>query len=323
MYPTFHLGPLDFPAYFTLLTVGYLIVVILAWRETFRMEGVHPNKLLDLSIVVLIAGLLGARILHVLADGYFQDYLNLCLDPMQVPGKELPGGVACMSDEQCVGARVGELCNLEAGTCHPAGDCFRAFKVWYGGLAFYGGLIVAMPVSIWYILRNRKTLTLWRVADLAGFGIPLGLVFGRLGCWLAGCCFGRETGLSWGITYPRGSFAHLYQIESGQSILGVLHGVGPVHPIPIYEILAGVLLAAVAVAMLRRKMRDGSALAAVVGGYALVRLLIEPLRAPEPGGAPAWMDPVLFLTVALAALLWGLGTQLAERRHLGGRVATV
>ncbi len=67
MHPTFQLGPLDFPAYFTFLTLGYLLAVMLAWRESFKTTGVDPNKLLDLSIVMLIAGVLGARLLHVVA----------------------------------------------------------------------------------------------------------------------------------------------------------------------------------------------------------------------------------------------------------------
>ena len=74
MHPTFHLGPLDFPAYFTFLTLGYLLAALLGWHESFKLKGMDPNKLLDLAIVLLIAGLAGARVQHVLADGELDLY---------------------------------------------------------------------------------------------------------------------------------------------------------------------------------------------------------------------------------------------------------
>ena len=94
---------------------------------------------------------------------------------------------------------------------------------------------------------------------------------------------------------------------------------GPVHPIPVYEMIAGVLLAAVAVVLLRRRMRDGVAVSVVLGGYALVRLLIEPLRAPEPGGTPAWFDPAMYACVAVAAVVWLAWPQFAASREKADR----
>ncbi len=191
MHPTFHLGPLDFPAYFTLLTIGYMLATLLAWRESWKIEGVDPNKFLE------------ARLLHVIADGHFWDYVNLCIDPMETTGRTLRSGRECTADVQCVDAKIGEFCNLAKGTCHQARDCLRAVKIWYGGLAFYGGLFLAIPAGVWYIRRHRDRLTFWKVADLAGFGIALGLVFGRLGCWLAGCCFGGVATDPHGVVFPR------------------------------------------------------------------------------------------------------------------------
>ncbi|MBM4373100.1 MAG: prolipoprotein diacylglyceryl transferase, partial [Deltaproteobacteria bacterium] len=92
MHPNFQLGPLDFPAYFTFLTVGYLAATLLAWRELRRNSTMDPNKFLDLAIVLLIAGLLGARLLHVLADGHLRDYWYLCVDPMETTGQVLRSG---------------------------------------------------------------------------------------------------------------------------------------------------------------------------------------------------------------------------------------
>jgi len=134
MIPTFELGPLEFPAYFTLLTVGFMLAIWLGWRESPRV-GVDQNQLLDLALLVLVMGIVGSRLLHVVADGYWDDYVNLCLDPLQIEGRALPKGYRCNADYVCAAWGRGELCDTATGLCHPGRDCLRAFKIWYGGLA--------------------------------------------------------------------------------------------------------------------------------------------------------------------------------------------
>lgn len=306
MHPTFHLGPLDFPAYFTFLTFGYLLVVMLAWRETFRTTGVDPNKLLDLSIVVLIAGLVGARIMHVIADGYFQDYVNLCLDPLSVKGKALRGGLACVSDEQCVSLKLGELCHPDAGTCHQGRDCFRAIKIWYGGLAFYGGLLLAWAVGAWYIHRHRASLAFWKVADLAGFGIAGGLVFGRLGCWFSGCCFGHVTQGACGVVFPKGSPAwdrhlDLHLIERAAA------GPLPVIPTQLIHVASNLFIFALCYGLFKlwRRRSDGQVFWVFMFLYAVSRFVIEYWRDDYRGvwlGGALSSSQLIAVPVALAAL---------------------
>lgn len=67
------------------------------------------------------------------------------------------------------------------------------------GGVFYGGLVVATLVGIWYVRKHR--LPIWQTADAIAPGIALGHVVGRLGCVLAGCCYGKPTSLPWGITF--------------------------------------------------------------------------------------------------------------------------
>src|SRR6266404_9970357 len=67
------------------------------------------------------------------------------------------------------------------------------------GGVFYGGLILAVAVALWYIRRVR--LPLWTTCDVFAPGIALGHIVGRLGCFFAGCCYGRPTTLPWGITF--------------------------------------------------------------------------------------------------------------------------
>ena len=67
------------------------------------------------------------------------------------------------------------------------------------GGVFYGGLVVAFVVGIWYMRRHK--LAVWKTADAIAPGIALGHVVGRFGCLLAGCCYGKPTTLPWGITF--------------------------------------------------------------------------------------------------------------------------
>jgi phosphatidylglycerol:prolipoprotein diacylglycerol transferase len=63
-----------------------------------------------------------------------------------------------------------------------------AFAIWKGGLVFYGGLLAAIPVGMWYVRKHK--LPFWKTGDIVAPYIPLGHAFGRLGCFFAGCCFG-------------------------------------------------------------------------------------------------------------------------------------
>lgn len=77
---------------------------------------------------------------------------------------------------------------------------WTVIAVWEGGLTFYGGVLLAVPVGFFYMWRNH--LPIWRTADLVAPAFAIGIFFGRIGCLLNGCCFGLPTKLPWGITYP-------------------------------------------------------------------------------------------------------------------------
>jgi prolipoprotein diacylglyceryltransferase len=111
----------------------------------------------------------------------------------------------------------------------------------------------------------------------------VGMVFTRFGCLLAGCCGGRES--------------HHWT------------ALGRRHPVPLFEAsLAAVLLAA-AILLVRSAPAPGTVLLSALGGYAAGRVLLEPLRAPDPASsrllAARFVSAALVVTVALAALLQG------------------
>lgn len=83
---------------------------------------------------------------------------------------------------------------------HYAQNPADIFKIWEGGLVFYGGVLLALPTAVWYVKKNG--IGIWKTADIFAPSIAIGHVFGRLGCLAAGCCYGRtaET-LPWGIVF--------------------------------------------------------------------------------------------------------------------------
>ncbi len=96
-------------------------------------------------------------------------------------------------------------------------DKFRSnplevFAIWQGGLELAGGVLAAIIVILSY-LRYHK-LPIRRYLDVLAVGLMLALVFGRIGCFLNGCCYGKPTELPWGIRFPYNSFAYNSQINA-------------------------------------------------------------------------------------------------------------
>jgi hypothetical protein len=96
------------------------------------------------------------------------------------------------------------------------------FMIQHGGLVYYGGLIGATIAGIIYI--RWKKLPLWKTADVLAPSIALGSVFGRIGCLLNGCCYGRACSLPWAIRFPADNS-------------GTPRRRTPVHPTEIYDAL--------------------------------------------------------------------------------------
>src|SRR5512140_2339709 len=79
----FTLLDIPFPSYFVLLLTGFLFATI-AGALWAKRVGQDPDVVVDLGLAMLLAGVVGARLLHVIADGYFWDYVHLCTDPSKV-----------------------------------------------------------------------------------------------------------------------------------------------------------------------------------------------------------------------------------------------
>ncbi|HEY1584391.1 MAG TPA: prolipoprotein diacylglyceryl transferase [Polyangia bacterium] len=162
--------------------------------------------------------------------------------------------------------------------CREEHDCFRALRVWEGGLVFYGGFFAALGVAVYY--TRRHAMNFWRTADILAPSVALGHFFGRLGCFAAGCCWGKEaTGraLSWAARFPAESL--VFQDYAARGALPANADVTPpLHPVQLYEAF-GELALFFALSILGRKKRwDGQVLVAWLLGYALLRFVVELYR---------------------------------------------
>src|SRR5258705_8406083 len=111
------------------------------------------------------------------------------------------------------------------------------------GGVFYGGLILAVTVALWYI--RRVGLPLWTTCDVFAPGIALGHVVGRFGCFFAGCCYGKPTTAPWAIT-----FTDAFAAANVGTPLNI-----PLHPTQLYEAGAEALILVVLLATESRGKR--------------------------------------------------------------------
>ena len=138
------------------------------------------------------------------------------------------------------------------------------FMIQHGGLVFYGGLIGAILCGMIYL--RWKKLPLWKVADIMAPSIALGYVFGRLGCLMNGCCYGRACSLPWAIRFP-----------VNHETQGL-----PVHPTEIYDSLLNLGFYLFLAWLFRRKKFDGQVFAVYLVGYAILRSFVEYFRGDYP-----------------------------------------
>lgn len=92
------------------------------------------------------------------------------------------------------------------------GSWLKVFYIWEGGLELLGGVILAIGIIFLYLLYHK--LPMRRYLDVLAVGLLLALVFGRMGCFLNGCCWGKPTDLPWGVRFPYDSLAYNSQINA-------------------------------------------------------------------------------------------------------------
>ena len=158
------------------------------------------------------------------------------------------------------------------------------------GGVFYGGLILAVVVALFYI--KRIGLPLWTTCDVFAPGIALGHVVGRFGCFFAGCCYGKPTLVSWAIT-----FTDPYAAANVGTPLNI-----PLHPTQLYEAGAeGLILLLLLATESKGKRYPGRTFWLYLLLYAISRYIIEMFRG-DPRGSILIFTTSQFISVVLAPL---------------------
>ena len=158
-----------------------------------------------------------------------------------------------------------------------ATDPLKIFRIWEGGLVFYGGLIGALIFSLYYARKHRRNFLF--VADTLIPQVSLGQFFGRLGCTAAGCCWGEPLDAQhpFAIQFPAGSLIHSHQARTG--IIGyddpfTIH----VHAVQLYESFGNLTLFFILMLVRTQKRFHGMVLATYLFGYSILRYVVETRR---------------------------------------------
>ena len=144
-----------------------------------------------------------------------------------------------------------------------AADPISVFKVWEGGLVFFGGPLACLPFMVWYMRKHR--LPFWKTMDALGPGLVIAHAIGRLGCLAAGCCYGKPTGTSFGIK--------LYSDLVDHSLQGI-----PLHPTQLYESVSLMILYLGLLRIFRTKSFDGQVALTYFMVYPVIRSIVEVFR---------------------------------------------
>ena len=174
------------------------------------------------------------------------------------------------------------------------------FMVQHGGIVFYGGLVGATAATLIYL--RRKKLPIWKFGDALAPSIALGYVFGRMGCLMNGCCYGRACELPWAIHFPPDHETH---------------GIG-VHPTQIYDALLSAALYGGLAWLYRHKRFDGQVFATYLICYAVTRSVVELFRGdyPETHIHGGFFTPAQLVSVAILAAGVILLVKLPPRQKL-------
>ncbi len=303
--------------YGLMLALGFLAgILVAAWRA--RREGVSPDHVYNLGIVALLGGIVGARLFDVLEySASYPDWLggfnllgglDLWWTLAGLAGAALAAAFGILPGPRqvkkhfiisitiyavfgalvlgragfIIHARAAALAAGYSPNALPFDGFIQALSVTSGGLTAYGGILLAVFAAIPYLLyaRRRYGVNPLQLLDIMAPSLALGLMFGRLGCFLNGCCYGGPTDLPWGLTWPAGSIPYAAYLDAHRICQGDLRTM-PVHPAQLYSALNAFLIFLVLHLGYRLRWRHGL----LIGGFfalkAVSRFLIEMLRVDE------------------------------------------
>ena len=225
MFPQlFHIGSFFLPTYGFLVATGVLLGLWISVRNSERL-GYDGDKAWNLGILVVLCGIVGAKILYVIND--WSTY------------KSNPG-------------EIFSIATLQAGG------------------VFSGGLIAAFVAAAWYVRKNHMPAL--GTCDAFAPGLALGHAIGRIGCFAAGCCYGKPTHHWWGVTFKNPLAAQITGTPLGT----------PLEPTQLLESAVELANFFFLMWLLKRRKFDGQVFGAFMVVYGIARFFLEYLR-DDPG----------------------------------------
>ncbi|MCA6071077.1 MAG: prolipoprotein diacylglyceryl transferase [Endomicrobium sp.] len=141
------------------------------------------------------------------------------------------------------------------------------FKIWKGGLVYYGGLFAALVFITMY--AKEKKIQIFELVDFFVPALALGHAIGRIGCFFAGCCYGRESNLPWSV---------VFEDKHSLAVVGA-----HLHPTQIYEALGNFALFMFLHFYSKKEHKTGAVLALYFMCYAVLRFIVEFFRGDYRG----------------------------------------
>jgi phosphatidylglycerol---prolipoprotein diacylglyceryl transferase len=210
----FHIGSFNLYTYGLFVALGFMTAIWVSQKNA-APHGIPAQEISDIFFVILVSGILGARLLYVGIN--FEEYKTNWLD---------------------------------------------IFKIWNGGLVFFGGFLGAAAASFVYF--KIKDLNVWKTADILSPGIALGHAVGRIGCFFAGCCYGKACDLPFAIKFTN---------PESLAPLGVY-----LHPTQVYSVFSNLFLFFILLFVQKKKRFNGMVFLSYIMLYSLFRFVIEFFR---------------------------------------------
>ena len=254
MFPQlFHYGSFFLPTYGFLVSLGVLIGLWISVRNSERL-GYDGDKAWNLGILVVLCGIVGAKILYIINDWSFY-------------------------------------------SSHPS-EIFSINTLQAGGV-FSGGLLAAFLAAAGYVWKHHMPAL--GTCDAFAPGLALGHAIGRIGCFAAGCCYGKETHHWWAVTFHNPLASEITGTPLGR----------PLEPTQLFESAVELANFFLLTWLLKRRKFDGQVIGAFMFIYGIARFFLEFLRG-DPGrgsvfgGAMSGTQLIAIGLVLAGGIIWWL-----------------
>ncbi|MBA3913754.1 MAG: prolipoprotein diacylglyceryl transferase [Acidobacteriales bacterium] len=254
MFPRlFHLGSFSLPSYGLLVAIGVLVGIWISVRNS-KTLGIDPDSAWNFGILVVLAGILGSKILYII-----NDWSIYAANPRE----------------------IFSLATLQAGG------------------VFSGGLLLAFIAAWWYVRKHK--LPALAMCDAFAPGLAIGHAIGRVGCFAAGCCWGKPTDHFWGVTFTN---------PIAQQWVGT-----PLHqalePTQLFESAVELANFVFLMWLFKRRKFDGQVFGAYLFLYGIARYFLEflrddPGRGSVLGGVMTGTQAIAVGLVVAGGLIWWL-----------------